>query len=130
MLALDHAPEIMADAYERNIVLVSPSTLLVTLKTIKNLWRYDDQNRNSKIIAEKAGRLYDGFVRYIDELDEADKYLQRSKDVLGDARKRLLTGKGNLVNRAEELRSLGAKTKKQFKHEMVSNSEKLSEPEV
>ena len=130
MLALDHAPEIMADAYERNIVLVSPSTLLVTLKTIKNLWRYDDQNRNSKIIAEKAGRLYDGFVRYIDALDEADKYLQRSKDVLGDARKRLLTGKGNLVIRAEELRSLGAKTKKQFKHEMVSNSEKLSEPEV
>ena len=130
MLALDHAPEIMADAYERNIVLVSPSTLLVTLKTIKNLWRYDDQNRNSKIIAEKAGRLYDGFVRYIDALDEADKYLQRSKDVLGDARKRLLTGKGNLVIRAEELRSLGAKTKKQLKHEMVSNSEKLSEPEV
>ena len=130
MLALDHAPEIMADAYERNIVLVSPSTLLVTLKTIKNLWRYDDQNRNSKIIAEKAGRLYDGFVRYIDALDEADKYLQRSKDVLGDARKRLLTGRGNLVIRAEELRSLGAKTKKQFKHEMVSNSEKLSEPEV
>ena len=130
MLALDHAPEIMADAYERNIVLVSPSTLLVTLKTIKNLWRYDDQNRNSKIIAEKAGRLYDGFVRYVDALDEADKYLQRSKDVLGDARKRLLTGKGNLVGRTEELRSLGAKTKKHLKHEIVSSRKKLTEPEV
>ena len=106
-------------------MLVSPSTLLVTLKTIKNLWRYDDQNRNSKIIAEKAGRLYDGFVRYVHALDEAEKYLQRSKDVLGDAKKRLLTGKGNLVGRSEELRQLGAKTKKQFKHEMLSNSNKL-----
>ena len=125
MLALDHAPEMMADAYERSIVLVSPSTLLVTLKTIKNLWRYDDQNRNSKIIAEKAGRLYDGFVRYVDALDEADKYLQRCKDVLGDAKKRLLTGRGNLVGRSEELRQLGAKTKKQFKHEMLSNNNKL-----
>ena len=125
MLALDHAPEMMADAYERSIVLVSPSTLLVTLKTIKNLWRYDDQNRNSKIIAEKAGRLYDGFVRYVDALDEADKYLQRCKDVLGDAKKRLLTGRGNLVGRSEELRQLGAKTKKKFKHEMLSNNNKL-----
>ena len=114
MLALNNAPEIMTDAYDRGIVLVSPSTLMVTLKTIKNLWRYDDQNRNAKVIAERAGKLYDGFARYVEALDEAEKYLQRSQDALGSAKKRLLTGPGNLIGKTEELKKLGAKTRKQL----------------
>ena len=112
MVALDHDPEMMRDAYDRGIILVSPSTLLVTLRTIKNLWRYADQNRNAQVIADKAGALYDQFVLYVEALDDVGKHLDKSKDAWDTARKRLTGGRGNLVRRTEELKKLGAKTKK------------------
>ena len=112
MLALDHDPDMMRDAYDRGIILVSPSTLMVTLRTIKNLWRYADQNRNAQLIADKAGALYDQFVLYIDSLDEVGRYLDKSVEAWDTARKRLSTGRGNLIRRSEELKKLGAKTKR------------------
>ena len=112
MVALDHDPEMMRDAYDRGIILVSPSTLMVTLRTIKNLWRYADQNRNAQLIADKAGALYDQFVLYVEALDDVGKHLDKSKDAWDTARKRLAGGRGNLVRRTEELKKLGAKTKK------------------
>ena len=112
MLALDHDPEMMRDAYDRGIILVSPSTLMVTLRTIKNLWRYADQNRNAQLIADKAGALYDQFVLYVEVLDEVGRHLDKSTEAWDTARKRLSTGRGNLVRRSEELKKLGAKTKK------------------
>jgi len=112
VLALDHDPEMMRDAYDRGIILVSPTTLMVTLRTIKNLWRYADQNRNAQLIADKAGALYDHFVGYVEALDDVGKHLDKSKDAWDTARKRLTSGRGNLVKRTEELKKLGAKTKK------------------
>ncbi len=112
MLALDQDPEMMRDAYDRGIILVSPSTLMVTLRTIKNLWRYADQSRNAQIIADKAGGLYDQFVRYIESLDEVGKHISRSQEAWESAHKRLSSGRGNLVRRTEELKKLGAKAKK------------------
>ena len=112
MLALDHDPDMMRDAYDRGIILVSPSTLMVTLRTIKNLWRYADQNRNAQLIADKAGALYDQFVLYIESLDEVGRHLDKSVEAWDTARKRLSTGRGNLLRRSEELKKLGAKTKR------------------
>ncbi|MDG0969162.1 MAG: DNA recombination protein RmuC [Porticoccaceae bacterium] len=112
MLALDQAPEMMRDAYDRGIIVVSPSTLMVTLRTIKNLWRYADQNRNAQVIAEKAGGLYDQFILYVDALEDVGRHLDKSRDVWESAHKRLTSGRGNLVRRSEELKKLGAKTKK------------------
>ncbi len=112
VLALDHDPEMMRDAYDRGIILVSPTTLMVTLRTIKNLWRYADQNRNAQLIADKSGALYDQFVMYIEALDDVGRHLDKSKDAWDTARKRLTSGRGNLVRRTEELKKLGAKTKK------------------
>lgn len=112
MLALDHDPDMMRDAYDRGIILVSPSTLMVTLRTIKNLWRYADQNRNAQMIAEKAGALYDQFVLYVESLDEVGRHLDKSTEAWDTARKRLSTGRGNLLRRSEELKKLGAKTKR------------------
>jgi DNA recombination protein RmuC len=112
VVALDHDPEMMRDAYDRGIILVSPSTLMVTLRTIKNLWRYADQNRNAQLIADKAGGLYDQFVLYVEALDDVGKHLDKSKDAWDTARKRLTSGRSNLVRRAGELKKLGAKTKK------------------
>jgi DNA recombination protein RmuC len=85
---------------------------MVTLRTIKNLWRYADQNRNAQLIADKAGALYDQFVLYVEALDEVGRHLDKSTEAWDTARKRLSTGRGNLVRRSEELKKLGAKTKK------------------
>ena len=118
VVALDHDPEVMRDAYDRGIILVSPSTLMVTLRTIKNLWRYADQNRNAQLIADKAGALYDQFVLYVEALDDVGKHLDKSKDAWDTARKRLTGGRGNLVRRTEELKKLGAKTKKSLPEDL------------
>lgn len=120
MVALDRAPEIMRDAYDRGIILVSPSTLMVTLRTIKNLWRYADQNRNAQIIADKAGALYDQFVLYVEALEDVGRHLDKSKEVWDTAHKRLVSGRGNLVRRTEELKKLGAKAKKALPDNVVS----------
>lgn len=123
VVALDHDPEMMRDAYDRGIILVSPSTLMVTLRTIKNLWRYADQNRNAQLIADKAGGLYDQFVLYVDALDDVGKHLDKSKDAWDTARKRLTGGRGNLVRRTEELKKLGAKTKKSLPDDLQLTDE-------
>ena len=120
MLALDHSPEIMKDAYDRGIILVSPSTLMVTLRTIKNLWRYADQNLNAQLIADKAGSLYDQFVLYVEALDDIGRHLDKSREVWDVAHKRLVTGRGNLVKRTQELKKLGAKTKKSMPDNFLS----------
>ena len=129
MLALDHDPEMMRDAYDRGIILVSPSTLMVTLRTIKNLWRYADQNRNAQLIADKAGALYDQFVSYVEALDDVGKHLDKSKDAWETARKRLTSGRGNLVRRTEELKKLGAKTKKNLPDDLRLIDESTAMPD-
>jgi len=123
MLALDNDPDIMREAYDRGIILVSPSTLMVTLRTIKNLWRYADQNINAQQIAEKAGDLYDHFVRHVEALEDIGKHLDKSKDAYETAFKRLYTGRGNLVKRSEELRLLGAKTKKALDNKLLPDTD-------
>jgi len=117
LLALNSAPELMKDAYDKGIILVSPSTLLATLRTIKNLWRYEDQNKNSQVIAEKAGGLYDQFVLYIESMEDIGRHISKSYDSWTTAHKRLTSGKGNLVRRSEEIKKLGAKTKKSLSDE-------------
>lgn len=123
MLALDQDPDMMRDAYDRGIIVVSPSTLMVTLRTIKNLWRYADQNRNAQLIADKAGALYDQFVLYVEALDDVGRHLDRSKDAWDTARKRLSLGRGNLVRRTQELKKLGAKTKKSMPEDLDNQAD-------
>lgn len=127
MLALDSDPDMMRDAYDKGIILVSPSTLMATLRTIKNLWRYADQNRNAQLIADKAGALYDQFVLHIEALEDIGKHLDRSKEAWDTAHKRLSSGRGNLVRRTEELKQLGAKTKKSLPEQMLSDATELEQ---
>ena len=128
MLALDQDPEMMRDAYDRGIILVSPSTLMVTLRTIKSLWRYADQSRNAQVIADKAGGLYDQFVRYIESLEEVGKHISKSQEAWDTAHKRLSTGKGNLIRRTEELKKLGAKAKKSLPPSVALDTEAFDKP--
>jgi DNA recombination protein RmuC len=110
--ALEHDQALFSEAFEKNVILVSPSTLLVTLRTICNIWRFADQNENALEISRQAGGLVDKFIGFIEALEEVGRQLDRAKDAYRTARDRLTTGKGNLVRRTEQLRALGVKANK------------------
>ena len=114
LLALEQQPALLEEAFKRRILLVSPSTLMGTLQIIHNIWRYEHQNRNTQEIASQAGRLYDAFVNFVDSLDKIGDALTRAQTQFDTARKRLVSGSGNLVRRTEKLRQLGLKTQKRL----------------
>lgn len=99
-------------AWERRVVLVSPSTLLATLRTIAGLWKQERQNRNVIAIAREAGLLYDKFVGFIDDMEKIEKQINILGKTHEDARKKLDSGRGNIISKIEKLRKLGAKTTK------------------
>ncbi len=123
MLAMENDRELFSQAFEKNIVIVTPSTLLVTLKTIQNIWRYEKQNKHAQEIAKKAGDLYDKFVNFSDSLTEVGTNLDRAKKSYDTAINRLSTGKGNLISQAQKIKTLGIKTKKEFSSNLVDNAE-------
>lgn len=106
-------------AWERNIVIVGPSTLLATLRTISAIWKQEMQNRNAQAIAEKGAAMYDKFVAFVEDLKKVGVQLGKAQEAYGDAYNKLSEGKGNLVRRAEEMRKLGAKGSKQLPSELL-----------
>ncbi len=98
--------DLFLKAYQKNIIIVSPSTLLVVLRVIENAWRFEYQNKNAKIIAKKAGDMYDKFSGFIAEMQKIEHSLQKAQSAYEEAFKKLSTGKGNLMNRASELKAL------------------------
>jgi DNA recombination protein RmuC len=111
-LAVQHDGDLFASAFEKNIVLVAPSTLLATLRTIQNIWRYEQQNKNAQEIAEKAGALYDKFINFVIDLEDIGGRLNSVQGAYDKAHKKLTSGTGNLIRRAEGVRQLGAKVSK------------------
>lgn len=122
MLAIEHDHTLFRDAYDKGIILVSPSTLLATLRTIHNIWRYEDQNRNAQQIAAEAGKLYDQLVLVVESLDEVGKHIDKSQLAWQQTRKRLVDGRGNLVKKFEDLKKLGARTSRQLPDNLVEES--------
>ena len=125
-LALQTDQSIFLQALERNVVIVTPSTLLATLRTVSFIWKQDKQKRNVLEIAEQAGRLYDGFVSFTDELKGVGKQIERAQQGYDAALRKLSTGGTygkTLVGRAERLRKLGAKTKKRLGPELLREEE-------
>ncbi len=113
-LALKEEPELYNYAFERNIVLVTPSTLLATLKIVDNMWRNEKQRQNAFEIAKQAGALYDKFHGLISDLEQVGNRLSSAQQSFGNAMNKLHTGKGNLISKVEKLKELGAKAKKQL----------------
>jgi DNA recombination protein RmuC len=105
-------PSLFETAFARNIVIVSPSTLLATLRTVASIWKQEHQNRNVREIARQATALYDKFVGFLGDLEKVGKSLAAAQESFGDARAKLSSGKGNLVSRVESIRKLGAKSGK------------------
>lgn len=114
MLALQHEPALFNYAYDKHIVLVSPTTLLATLRTVENIWRYEKQNRNAERIADMAGKLHDQFALVLESLGELGSNIERTQQAYASVHKRLHSGRGNLYKRVQDLEKLGARTKRRL----------------
>ena len=112
--ALQQEPQLYLKAFERNIILVTPTTLLATLRTIDSMWNNERQHKNALEIAQRAGALHDKFVGFIEDLNKVGLRMNDAKKSYEDAMKKLHTGNGNVVSSILKLQNLGAKTKKEL----------------
>lgn len=129
IIAMQHTPGLFKEAYDKNIVLVSPSSLMVALRTVETIWRYEKQNKNAEVIAESAGKLYDQFARFVESLEEIGRYIDKAGEAFEQSKKRLSTGKGNLFRRVEQLRELGAKASKRLPNDSEDVDDEVVEDE-
>ncbi|MDH5379889.1 MAG: DNA recombination protein RmuC [Cyclobacteriaceae bacterium] len=122
-MAVSTDESLYLDAYTKNIILVSPTTLLATLRTIANIWKNEYQNRNALEIARQSSDLYDKFVGFTDDLLLIGKQINGSQKAYDDAIKKLSEGKGNLISRTERLRKLGISPSKQIDPKFLDKPE-------
>lgn len=113
-LAVQEDQELFSFAWDKKVVLVSPSTLLATLRTIASVWQQENQTRNAIEIARQGGALYDKFVGFVADLEKVGKSISAAQNNYSDAMNKLQTGSGNLIGKVENLRKLGAKTTKEL----------------
>lgn len=109
MLAVTHDRDLFMDAWQRNVLLVSPSTLLFVVRTVAHLWRQEQQNQNAQEIARRGAELYDKFAGFVADLQALGQRLEQARSEYDKAMGKLTTGRGNLLRRAESLRELGVK---------------------
>lgn len=117
-LALEKDASLYDDAFKKQILLVGPTTLLIAMRAIENVWKYEKQNQNAKEIASRAGALYDKFVNFSDDMVKMSKQFDTLQGSFESAKKRLSEGKGNIVRQVEQLKEMGAKTNKQIPKEL------------
>jgi len=110
--ALENDPSLYDNAFKKQILLVGPTTLLIGLRAIENVWKYEKQTQNAKEIANRAGALYDKFVSFSDDMVKLSKQFDTLQGSFESAKKRLSEGKGNIVRQVEQLKEMGAKTSK------------------
>jgi DNA recombination protein RmuC len=112
IIALEQDRRLFQYAWEKNIALISPTTLMPTLKIIHNIWRQESQNMNAQAIAEAGGKLYDKFVGFLNDLKDIGNSIEKTKDSFDSALNKLSTGRGNIIGITEKMRELGAKASK------------------
>ena len=117
LAALNADKDLWANAYERHIVIISPTHLISVLKLMYQLWIRDKQTKNALKIADETGKLYDKFVNFVGDLEEVGKHIDKASAVYEEAHKKLSSGKGNILSRVEGIKELGVKTAKRLKIE-------------
>ena len=128
-LAVQYEAGLFNEAFEKNIVIVSPSTLLATLRTIASIWRQEKQNKNALEIARQSGALYDKFVGFVDDLVNIGNKIDASKTSYVEAMRKLHEGSGNLVSRAEKIKTLGAKVTKSLPKTLLERTDNIDSEE-
>ncbi len=120
LVALAHDPSLFTDAYRRKIVVVGPSTLLSTLRTIEGLWRFERQGKNAEEIARQAGELWDQLARTLESIGALGRHLDEARTSFDETMRRLATGRGNLQRRTATLRQLGVKGKRELPAQVMA----------
>jgi len=123
--AMKAAPNLQDEALAKNIVLVCPSTLMATLRTVAHLWRQDQQNRNALEISRQCGALYDKFVGFVEDLQKLGQRLEQAQSSYHDAFGKLKSGKGNLIRAAEKVRALGVKPSKLIDNRLIETADSV-----
>jgi DNA recombination protein RmuC len=121
-VALQADQELFNYAWERKIVIVSPTTLLATMRTVASIWKMDKQSQHAFQIAEESGKLYDKFKLFMDDMVKVGTQLNSTRSTYEDAMKKLVTGRGNLVNQAEKIREMGAKNTKKIDEKITQRA--------
>lgn len=121
-VALQADQELFNYAWERRIVIVSPTTLLATMRTVASMWKMDKQSQHAFQIAEESGKLYDKFKLFMDDMVKVGNQLNSTKNSYEDAMKKLVTGRGNLVNQAEKIREMGAKNTRRIDEKITQRA--------
>jgi DNA recombination protein RmuC len=121
-LALQADQDLFNYAWERKIVIVSPTTLLATMSTIASMWKMDKQSQHAFQIAEESGKLYDKFKLFMDDMVKVGTQLNSTKNTYEDAMKKLVTGRGNIINQAEKIREMGAKNTKRIDEKVTQRA--------
>lgn len=119
-LALQNDPDLSTFANERGVMIATPTTLMMAMRTVQNLWTIDRQNQNARAIAERAGALYDKFEGFVTDLNKVGDRINQAQDAWSAARGKLVEGRGNVIRQAEMLKQLGAQTKKSLPDEMLA----------
>ena len=117
------------EAFERRIMIVGPSTLLATLRTVASIWRYEYQNQNAQEIARQGGAMYDKLASLAESLEKVGRQIGQLQDSHQQAMRQLSSGSGNLIGRAEKLRKLGAKSNKSLPGHLLTDTPAENEEE-
>ena len=122
MLAVTSDRELFMEAWNRNVLLVSPSTLLFVVRTVAHLWRQEAQNRNAQEIAKRGGELYDKFVGFVEDLTQLGIRLSQAQAEYEQVFSKLKSGRGNLIGQAQKLKALGVKPTKALAQGLVEEN--------
>ena len=123
MLAVQYDPNLWNYAYEKRILLISPTNLIAALRMISNLWRVEYQNKNAMEIARQSGDLYDKFTGFLEDLQDIGAKIDSSRRAYDASLNKLSTGKGNLIRRVEAIKTLGARAGKEIPKSLLDRSE-------
>jgi DNA recombination protein RmuC len=129
-LGIQNESKLFTDAFEKNIMLVSPSTLLLALRTIANIWRTEYQNKNAVEIGRLAGAMYDKLVGFTSDLEDIKRSIDKSSENYEKAINKLSQGKGNVMNTAQKIKHLGAKTSKNLPEDFLSDEDNDGAPMI
>ena len=127
--AFQHDQKLFNDAFEQNIVVVTPTTLLATLRTVANLWTIERQNANARKLADRAGLVYDKLRVFVEKMEKLDTQLTTARNTYDEAMNTLKQGRGNLISQTNEFVALGVRVKKEFSRQTLDTSDLSQLPE-
>jgi DNA recombination protein RmuC len=127
MLAISHDSELWQEAWQKNVLLVSPSTLLFVVRTVAHLWRQEQQNRNAQEIASRGAELYDKLAGFVEDLDGLGIKLQQAQKAYDGAYNKFTGGRGNVIRQAEMLKVLGVKPTKQLPQKVLDAAQDMND---